>query len=148
MLGNYRLRKLYDKGIIHTAGKDYSHHASAHAKTQPVDDTATHPEDDPQTKFYKSRLRRTNTTPTGHKIYDFDEWTAQHYSDTFQKNRKGKQFYTGKRDRDFFNSQNKSSLNLPFVILSLTFLFFILAELILKNDPDRPVKSYKKDSTR
>lgn len=46
ILGNFRLRKLYDKGIIHTASEKYSQ-----KHTDPD------PEEDPTTRFYKGFLQ-------------------------------------------------------------------------------------------
>ena len=50
VLGNYKLRKLYDKGILSSAS-GLAHHPHVHE--EPV-------EDDPTTKFYKSRMHRSN----------------------------------------------------------------------------------------
>uniref|UniRef100_A0AAG5CWH2 J domain-containing protein n=1 Tax=Anopheles atroparvus TaxID=41427 RepID=A0AAG5CWH2_ANOAO len=73
VLGNYRLRKLYDKGILHTAGRHYANEAPSAAADQP--------EDDAQTRFYKKRMTRTHApTMSGRTpIYDFDEWSRSHY---------------------------------------------------------------------
>jgi hypothetical protein len=49
------MRKLYDKGILHTSGKHY-HTAETVYESQ---------EDDAQTKFYKARMHRSKTTATG-----------------------------------------------------------------------------------
>ena len=76
VLGNYRLRKLYDRGIIHQAGKDFSRHSSD--QTQPYDESVEREMDDASTRFYKSRLSKHHTSGS-HKIYDFDEWTAGMY---------------------------------------------------------------------
>lgn len=78
VLGNYRLRKLYDRGIIHQAGKDFSRHSSNHERTQPYDESVERETDDASTRFYKSRLSKHHTTGS-HKIYDFDEWTAGNF---------------------------------------------------------------------
>ncbi|KAF5287037.1 hypothetical protein FQA39_LY16151 [Lamprigera yunnana] len=58
VLGNVQLRKLYDKGFSHIG------------MSEEVTNT-----------FYKSRDRRTRPASTGRTpIYDFDEWSRQHYS--------------------------------------------------------------------
>lgn len=74
VLGNFRLRKLYDKGMLHTAGENYHK-----VNESPEEDDAT-------TRFYKARMK--NTTGKGATggsgrtpIYDFDEWTNSHYGD-------------------------------------------------------------------
>lgn len=84
VLGNHRLRKLYDKGIIHTAGEKY-----AERPTPPEDDN------DPTTKFYRARNKRDHKTANT-QIYDFDEWTNAHYGNQFQRQQKLKQTYKEK----------------------------------------------------
>ncbi|XP_058452610.1 dnaJ homolog subfamily C member 30, mitochondrial [Malaya genurostris] len=78
VLGNYRLRKLYDKGILHTAGRHY-------AQQPPM--TKEPQEDDAQTRFYKKRMTRTHVpTASGRTpIYDFDEWSRNHYGQNFAR---------------------------------------------------------------
>lgn len=134
VLGNYRLRKLYDRGIIHTAGKDYAHHAAPEAKTQAYDDISDHPHDDPSTKFYKSRLRRQHT---GQKIYDFDEWTKNHYSDTFNNSKKGKNRYDGKRVRNEQDAASRPSFDMSIIILVGVVFFMVIAELSVMGNLDR-----------
>ncbi|XP_055378002.1 dnaJ homolog subfamily C member 30, mitochondrial-like isoform X2 [Condylostylus longicornis] len=79
VLGNLRLRRLYDKGIIHTAGAQYA--------SEPQFE-----EDDPQTKFYKAREKRAEVPHAEGKttIYDFDEWSQAHYGSTFDRKQKAK----------------------------------------------------------
>lgn len=71
VLGNYKLRKLYDKGLLHTAGGEYA--AQEH--------------DNPEEKFYQSRRDRHQAPPTSGKtpIYDFDEWARAHYGQSFAR---------------------------------------------------------------
>jgi len=73
VLGNYRTRQLYDKGL-------YGHFRSAERKR---DITPDHP----KMKFYQSRMERERvpTSKASHNIYNFDEWTKQHYSDAFAR---------------------------------------------------------------
>lgn len=65
VLGNFRLRKLYDKGMIHNAtGQNFEN--VRHEKTAME-------EDDPTTRFYKARMKKEHTTATGRTpIYNFD----------------------------------------------------------------------------
>uniref|UniRef100_A0A336K4I6 CSON006030 protein n=1 Tax=Culicoides sonorensis TaxID=179676 RepID=A0A336K4I6_CULSO len=81
VLGNFKLRKLYDKGILHTASPQYAQQAAQEAA-----------EDDPQTKFYKQRMRRTETpqAPGETPVYDFDEWTRNHYGSAFERRMKAR----------------------------------------------------------
>lgn len=72
VLGNIKLRKLYDKGLLHTAGSEFS---SCYTETEP------------ENKFYKSREQRARPpAPAGKTdVYNFDEWTRAHYSETFER---------------------------------------------------------------
>jgi len=123
-LGNYRLKKLYDKGIIHTAGKDFAHHARGTERTQPYDDHDH--DDDPTTKFYKSRLRQHHMGKT--KVYDFDEWTASHYGETFKKQQETKKRQNFKSGRDSRHTEKKGSTNALFGLLAVIVCFVIVAE--------------------
>jgi DnaJ homolog subfamily C member 30 len=89
ILGDFKLRKLYDKGLLHTLG-------GRHAQQEP----AVHQkEDDPQTKFYKSRFRRTEATGRT-PIYDFDEWSRMHYGDHFARKRAAQTRYEIRRTKE------------------------------------------------
>lgn len=93
VLGNYRLRKLYDKGILHTAGRQYAYHQPAHKEPE---------EDDPQTRFYKKRMTRTHVpTASGRTpIYDFDEWSREHYGKNFERKMKAEAKFREKAERE------------------------------------------------
>lgn len=69
---------MYDKGILHTAGGTYAAREAA--------------EEDPQTRFYRMRMKRTETPqgPGEAPVYDFDEWTKNHYGENFDKRQKAK----------------------------------------------------------
>lgn len=86
VLGNYRLRKLYDKGLIHIAD------SGSRAKREE--------DDDGQTRFYKSRLKRDKPpTATGRTpIYNFDEWSEAHYGETFARQKKARENHLRKVD--------------------------------------------------
>lgn len=43
--------------------------------------------DDPRAAFYKSRLASKMNKPTTGRIYNFDDWTKQHYSESVRTNR-------------------------------------------------------------
>lgn len=91
VLGNFRLRKLYDKGILHTAGEQF-----AGTPMEPV------VEDDPTTKFYKSRLKRSETPLEAEKtstVYDFDEWSKEHYSSKVEQKKKSREKHQLKQNR-------------------------------------------------
>jgi DnaJ family protein C protein 30 len=110
VLGNLRLRKLYDKGILHTAD------------AQSAEETA---QSDSDSKFYKSREQRSRAPPPAGKtpIYNFDEWTHMHYGAAFARREQAKARYASKvgrtiSDRHFMFSE----LMLIGVTLILTFL--------------------------
>lgn len=115
VLGNLRLRRLYDKGILHTAGAQFAH--SAEETTQ----------SDSESKFYKSREKRSKAPPPAGKtpIYNFDEWTYMHYGAAFARREEAKARYASKvrrsvGDRHFFFSE----LLLIGVTLILTLVSF------------------------
>lgn len=93
VLGNYRLRRLYDKGILHTAGRQYAHHETVQKEPE---------EDDPQTRFYKKRMTRTHVpTDSGRTpIYDFDEWSRSHYGKNFERKKAADAKFRQKAERE------------------------------------------------
>lgn len=86
VLGNLRLKKLYDKGMLHTAGPQFA---------QQTDESTG---DESQSTFYKSReQRRRPPPPTGKTpIYNFDEWTQMHYGTSFARREAAKARYVRK----------------------------------------------------
>jgi len=115
VLGNLRLRRLYDKGILHTAGAQFAHNAEETTRS------------DSESKFYKSREKRSKAPPPAGKtpIYNFDEWTYMHYGAAFARREEAKARYASKvsrsiGDRHFFFSE----LLLIGVTLTLTFVSF------------------------
>lgn len=84
ILGSYKSRKRYDQGMVQ---KSYTNEYSS--------PTADDPEDDAQTKFYKQHMRRDRPPPpTGSTpIYDFDEWSRQHYGKNFDRRQTAKKRY-------------------------------------------------------
>ncbi|XP_063697148.1 dnaJ homolog subfamily C member 30, mitochondrial [Culicoides brevitarsis] len=96
VLGNFNLRKLYDKGILHTASPQYAQQAAR--------ETPPEEEEDPTTRFYRMREKRTVTPTTpGETVYDFDEWTKQHYGRNFDRKMKQKAAY----DRQMAKKQDR-----------------------------------------
>uniref|UniRef100_A0A1B0A375 J domain-containing protein n=1 Tax=Glossina pallidipes TaxID=7398 RepID=A0A1B0A375_GLOPL len=87
VLGNYKLRRLYDKGIIHTAGSQYAQ------KSQDIVDDMEPNIDDPSTKFYKSRFTKSTVADSEGRtpIYNFDEWSRAHYGQSFERRKTAKE---------------------------------------------------------
>ncbi|EDV48215.1 dnaJ homolog subfamily C member 30 [Drosophila erecta] len=112
ILGNYRLRRLYDKGIVHTAGAQYA---------QDIKDAAEPVvEDDAETKFYKSRFQKSRVADSDGRtpIYDFDEWSRNHYGKSFDR----RQAAQAKYDRIKVQKEtNKMSGQTDIVLLSFIF---------------------------
>lgn len=136
VLGNYRLKKLYDKGILHTSGDKYQHHAS----------TAEEDDNDPTTRFYKARMNKESRTATGRTpIYDFDEWTNAHYGEERKRTQKLKQHFADRKFREKHHEIDKSGEVLLFVVLFLvlTIVFFAPGT----HDVDR-LKSEKKNEEK
>lgn len=136
ILGNFRLRKLYDKGIIHTAGREYSEAASHEINVS---------EDDPQTRFYKARMNRSDApTPTGRTpIYDFDEWSRAHYGGTFERRQEGKKKFMKKNQQ---RRADEDSLQKDFMLFSLVLVvigFMVMSTNMASNDV---VEKRKEDS--
>lgn len=128
VLGNFRLRKLYDKGIIHGRPEHHAshhHHHNHHHHHQEEDDS------DPTMRFYKSRMKKEHrTAATGRTpIYDFDEWTESHYGETLKKNQaKRKKIYEAaeKREREKLLKQNDTAI---IVLFAAMLIFTIVHEL-------------------
>jgi DnaJ homolog subfamily C member 30 len=126
VLGNFRLRKLYDKGIIHTAGEKYAQ--------QPP--TPEEEENDPTTRFYKARMKKEHTTATGRTpIYDFDAWTNSHYGGERDKKKKLKET---KIHREKMQADEARKTEVEMFLLPLLLIFVIFAVLGKPNhDEDR-----------
>ncbi|XP_053959416.1 dnaJ homolog subfamily C member 30, mitochondrial [Anastrepha ludens] len=125
VLGNYRLRRLYDKGIIHTAGSTYARPTEYEPEV----------EDDPETKFYKSRFKKSTVpdemgrTP----IYDFDEWSRAHYGKSFQRRQDAKARFDRKqaqsRDHVFAAQNEMVLLGLVFAVVAMYAIFYVESSL-------------------
>ncbi|XP_067641125.1 dnaJ homolog subfamily C member 30, mitochondrial [Eurosta solidaginis] len=113
VLGNYRLRRLYDKGIVHTPGPAY-------AQQEVYEEEA----DDPETKFYKSRFKKSKVaTEEGRTpIYDFDEWSRSHYGQSFQRRQDGKAKYNRKQELRTQHEYEKQTEILLFGMMGVAML--------------------------
>lgn len=141
VLGNLRLRKLYDKGILHTAGPHFAQNAE--------ETTQDHTE----SMFYKSREQRSRAPPpTGRTpIYNFDEWTRMHYDTSFARKEAAKARYARKvgkniSDRHFFYSE-LVFLAAVFIVTSLSLSYIktksydTVDESVKNNDTNYPPNS-------
>lgn len=94
-------------------------------------------------EFYRSRERRTRPPPPDGRtpIYDFDEWSKQHYGATFAKKMKQQQklrraevineMYSARKKQDGF-----------FLILVITAALVLFASSVF-DDYDRPKEIHK-----
>ena len=131
VLGNFRLRKLYDKGMIHTAGDKYQRHEATHEND----------ENDATTRFYKARMNKERRTATGRTpIYDFDEWTSAHYGDEFKRQQKLRQHFNEKENR---TEVRKISLQNEMTMMVMMLAFIIFFALQENFDVDRTKEKKK-----
>ncbi|XP_053680883.1 dnaJ homolog subfamily C member 30, mitochondrial [Anopheles nili] len=136
ILGNYRLRKLYDKGILHTAGRQYASEAPSEAEET---------EDDAQTRFYKKRMSRTQApTATGRTpIYDFDEWSRSHYGSRFDQKMKAEERFRKKAEREEIF---KTRLQHEYIIFPLLFFCILYCAIVFQEGSyDTPKPTAKKE---
>lgn len=125
VLGNYRLRRLYDKGIVQTGGAQYAQ------DIRDVQEEVEIEEDDAQTKFYKSRFQKSKVADTEGRtpIYNFDEWSKAHYGKNFDRRQAAQAKYERMREQ---KEQNRISGQTDIVMLSILFcacavyLFFLV----------------------
>lgn len=134
VLGNFRLRKLYDKGIIHTAGDNYQRQE------------APPEEDDPQSKFYKARMHKERPTATGRTpIYDFDEWTNAHYGGEFKRQQKLKR---DSADRVLRKESGRRSIEQELLLIAIMFIFLMVALGNKNRDVDRVSERKKSEDKK
>ena len=108
VLGNTKLRKLYDKGLLHTA-------------TNLKGSTFGPEERDEQIHIRQSK-RRQATGRTA--AYDFDEWTRAHYSETFQRRATAKGRY-----EDMLATRAKKQAQIHFMFL-LSLIIVVVASFM------------------
>lgn len=106
VLGNLKLRKLYDKGILHTGGPQFEGR-----EEEPVveNDTYKH------AKFYHSRNdpKRVHVRiPENiNRVYNLDEWSQQHYGKTFARRAAAKEKYDVESEmRSTFRGEKQRNL--------------------------------------
>lgn len=135
VLSNYRLRRLYDKGIIHTAGSQY-----AQANNIRPDESVVEEEDDAQTKFYKSRFTKSKVANAQgqNPIYNFDEWAKAHYGKSMNRKQHAQARYQRKESE---KKENVITFQKEIVIYSIVFgtvLVVIVANMESSYDSPRP----------
>lgn len=127
VLGNVKLRKMYDKGKGNRIGS-----RSEVWKRQVLglinSQGQTYPED-PQMKFYRSREKRTRPPPPDGRtpIYDFDEWSRQHYGSTFAKDLHLKNRRRMRRMTEQYTERTNKNERFMFTFFALLVLFLYMA---------------------
>ncbi|CAH2093919.1 unnamed protein product [Euphydryas editha] len=118
VLGNIKLKKMYDKGLLirteNTTRMDYS----------PEDEPS-----DPTLKFYKSRQTR-NVVPTMDgrtPIYDFDSWSKNHYGELLKKKQYEKNFI---RQQQSKRTNVSHDMNQEFVIYAMISIIIVFISLL------------------
>jgi len=134
ILGNYKLRRLYDKGIVHTAGAHY----------RDVEEVTVDVPEDPQTKFYKQHMKRTERpNATGRTpIYNFDEWNNEHYGKAFKRNQEARKRFN---DKPIQALRDSNSVKYEILILGGMTLLTVILYAMTKIDthPDEISHSRK-----
>lgn len=135
VLGNYRLRRLYDKGSLHTAGRHYAQHQTV--EREPV-------EDDPQTRFYKKRMTRTHVPSASGRtpIYDFDEWSRTHYGKNFERKKAAEAKFREKAEREDLIDSTVLQGYVVYVMVGIALLYGLI--LLNESSHDSPKAIQKK----
>jgi DnaJ-class molecular chaperone with C-terminal Zn finger domain len=120
VLGNLRLKKLYDKGILHTAGTQFARNAEETTQS------------DSESKFYKSREQRSKAPPPAGKtpIYNFDEWTYMHYGAAFARREEAKARYARKVRRSI---GDKHFIISELLLIGVTVILTLVSFSYIKN---------------
>jgi DnaJ family protein C protein 30 len=119
VLGNLRLRKLYDKGILHTADQKFAQHTEETTQT------------DTEARFYESREQRSRASPTGKTpIYNFDEWTRMHYGEVFARREAARARYKRNVKRNIIDRQSYYS---EIALLGIVCILILLSVSHMKN---------------
>lgn len=136
VLGNLRLRRLYDKGILHTAGAQFAQNAEETTQS------------DSESKFYKSREKRSKAPPPAGKtpIYNFDEWTYMHYGAAFARREEAKARYASKVSRSIGDGHYFFS---ELLLIGVTLILTLVSFSYMKNksyDVVEDISEEKKDT--
>lgn len=131
VLGNYNLRKKYDKGIFTPKKTEVTY--------EETDCTDEHID------FKRKELKKRKPPPTGRtQIYNFDEFYRQHYGDAIKHEAKTRREY-----KEFIKEEKTSKIStfqaLIFMITFTGILMFIESEL---SSYDKPSKVPSKGSNQ
>lgn len=131
VLGNYRLRKLYDKGILYGSDEYQKHQPPSEEK-----------DIDPTTRFYKARMHKESPTATGRTpIYDFDEWTRSHYGNERKRTQKLRQTNYDRSTREEIRLNDKTASVVMFILM---FVLIIMTFISKKSKDVNRIEEQKK----
>ncbi|XP_012253510.2 dnaJ homolog subfamily B member 9-like [Athalia rosae] len=119
ILGNYNSRKMYDRGM---------RPGTKHTSSQ----TTVKQKKDVQSRFYQSRLHRHKLVMEDGRtpIYDFDEWTKNHYSNLFRNTKEMKDCWQTVQDRTkSYHHKDSWSIFAILFTVTLTFSSLLLSEM-------------------
>ncbi|XP_037050248.1 dnaJ homolog subfamily C member 30, mitochondrial isoform X2 [Bradysia coprophila] len=135
ILGNYKLRRLYDKGIIHTAGAQY----------KDVEETVEEVKDDAQTRFYKRHMKRTEApTATGRTpIFNFDEWNNEHYGKAFERSQAARKKFYGKPAENL-RQENSGKYEITIFGGMVLMILVLYGSTLFEKKPDEVSESTKR----
>ena len=120
ILGNFDSRKIYDRSRL-TGTREVIRRQPGRAE-------------DPKAKYYQQQVaifrqsQKFGATP----MYDFDEWTREHYGDTFQRQLRDKKYTDYKRmTREFSDRNAETKTEKGFISVAVLCLAMILVLMSL-----------------
>ncbi|XP_077299120.1 dnaJ homolog subfamily C member 16-like [Arctopsyche grandis] len=123
VLGNINMKKLYDKGV----------YQGFKSPDRP---------DTPEERFHKSRANRHKVPMYGKTtIYDFDSWTKEHYSETFQSHLKERET---KRQGHQRRQENQKLNEMTFSIFPMLIIVMVILSISLFSKEDYDIVQKKK----
>lgn len=84
--------------------------------------------DDPQTRFYKQHLRRQEAPHASGRtpIYDFDEWSKNHYGTAFNRRMAAKQKYDNKTENRVNDHLTKQKHYSVFWLIFISIVYLLI----------------------
>lgn len=131
VLGNLKLRKMYDKGILYAPEPSFSDNQDLNPQMK---------DDYEHAKFYHSRnipnRRTSNTGSRKESIYNFDEWAQQHYGSTFARRNEAKIKYANLSKNNPSVRENDHNYSVCKFGLGLSFFIFIIFHFTFSDSKD------------
>lgn len=129
ILGNSKLKKMYDKGLLPSGGSTYS--------GKNVDVEYEEPE-------VKSPYRRTGSQPaTGRtNVYDYDQWSRLHYGTTLNRRSAAKEKWVSQEADQRKEREHQEADNaVGFVVLAM--MLFAGLHFVISDNYDAPTSNEK-----